>query len=139
MTDKELWRRMENMATSERSLEREMSFMLLLKQAYDKDMNLIMPCVYDSMRPGVARQGYMEVMGKRMLVCCTSKQRAKQAEYNTSWDIAKARDIMNNMFNKDKIAGMVFNPNDEKMVIVLKNVLLSIMPGEKPKPEFYGE
>lgn len=26
MTDKELWRRMENMATSERSLEREMSF-----------------------------------------------------------------------------------------------------------------
>ena len=122
MTDKELWRRMENMATSERSLEREMSFMLLLKQAYDKDMNLIMPCVYDSMRPGVARQGYMEVMGKRMLV-----------------DIAKARDIMNNMFNKDKIAGMVFNPNDEKMVIVLKDVLLSIMPGEKPKPEFYGE
>ena len=47
--------------------------------------------------------------------------------------------IMNNMFNKDKIAGMVFNPNDEKMVIVLKDVLLSIMPGEKPKPEFYGE
>ena len=46
---------------------------------------------------------------------------------------------MNNMFNKDKIAGMVFNPNDEKMVIVLKDVLLSIMPGEKPKPEFYGE
>ena len=43
MTDKELWRRMENMATSERSLEREMSFMLLLKQAYDKDMNVIMP------------------------------------------------------------------------------------------------
>ena len=82
MTDKELWRRMENMATSERSLEREMSFMLLLKQAYDKDMNLIMPCVYDSMRPGVARQGYMEVMGKRMLVCFTSKQRAKQAEGN---------------------------------------------------------
>ena len=112
MTDKELWRRMENMATSERSLEREMSFMLLLKQAYDKDMNLIMPCVYDSMRPGVARQGYMEVMGKRMLVCFTSKQRAKQAEYNTSWDIAKARDIMNNMFNKDKIAGMVFNPRE---------------------------
>ena len=26
MTDKDLWRRMENMATSERSLEREMSF-----------------------------------------------------------------------------------------------------------------
>lgn len=31
MTDKELWRRMENMATSERSLEREMSFMCIFR------------------------------------------------------------------------------------------------------------
>ena len=54
-------------------------------------------------------------------------------------DIAKARDLMNNMFNKEKIAGMVFNPNDEKMIIVMKEVLLPIMPGEKPKPEFYSE
>ena len=69
----------------------------------------------------------------------TSKQRAKQAKYNTTWDIAKARDLMNNMFNKDKIAGMVFNPNDEKMIIVMKEVLIPIMPGEKPKPEFYSE
>ena len=30
-------------------------------------------------------------------------------------------------------------PKNEKMVIVLTDVLLSIMPGEKPKPEFYGE
>ena len=139
MTDKELWRRMENLAISEPSLERDMGFMLLLKQAYDQDMKLIMSCAYDPMRPEMARQGYMEVMGKRMVVCFTSKQRAKQADYNMTWDIAKARDIMNNMFNKDAIAGMVFNPNDEKMVIVLKDLLLPIMPGEKPKPKFYRE
>ena len=139
MTDKELWRRMENLAISEPSLERDMGFMLLLKQAYDQDMKLIMSCAYDPMRPEMARQGYMEVMGKRMMVCFTSKQRAKQADYNMTWDIAKARDIMNNMFNKDAIAGMVFNPNDEKMVIVLKDLLLLIMPGEKPKPKFYRE
>ena len=36
------------------------------------------------------------------------------------WDVAKARDLMNNMFNKEKIMGMVFNPNDENMVIVFK-------------------
>lgn len=139
MTDKELWRRMENLAISEPSLERDMGFMLLLKQAYDQGMKLIMSCAYDPMRPEMARQGYMEVMGKRMMVCFTSKQRAKQADYNMTWDIAKARDIMNNMFNKDAIAGMVFNPNDEKMVIVLKDLLLPIMPGEKPKPKFYRE
>ena len=78
-------------------------------------------------------------MGKRMLVCFTSKQRAKTADYNTVWDVAKARDLMNNMFNKNSMAGMVFNPNDEKMVIIFKDLLLQIMPGEKPKPEFYRE
>lgn len=116
-----------------------MAFMLLLKKAYDKDMKLIMSCAYDPMMPGMARQGFMEVMGKRMMVCFTSRQRAKLAKYNMTWDIAKARDIMNNLFNKEKIMGMVFNSNDEKMVIVLKELLLPIMPGEKPKPEFYRE
>ena len=81
----------------------------------------------------------MEVDGKRMLVCFTSKQRAMTARYNTDWDIAKARDLMNNMFHKESIAGMVFNPNDEKMLIVLKEWILPIIPGEKPKPEFYRE
>ena len=122
MTDKELWRQMEQLASEEQSLERDMAFMLLLKKAYDKDMKLIMSCAYDPMMPGKARQGFMDVMGKRMLVCFTSKQRAKQAKYNMTWDVAKARDIMNNMFNKEKIMGMVFNPNDEKMVIVARNI-----------------
>ena len=48
MTDKELWRQMEELANEKRSLERDMKFMLLLKKAYDKDN--------------------MEVEGKRMLV-----------------------------------------------------------------------
>lgn len=139
MTDKELWRLMDSLATSEQSLERDTTFMLLLKQAYDEDRKLIMACLYDPMRPGLAHQGYMEAMGKRMLVCFTSKKRAKQADYNTTWDIAKARDLMNNMFNKEAIAGMVFNPNDKNMVIILKELLLLLMPGEKPKPEFYRE
>lgn len=30
-----------------------------------------------------------------------------------------------------------FNPNNEKMVIVLKDLFLSLMLGEKPKLEFY--
>ena len=81
----------------------------------------------------------IQYMGKRMLVCFTSKQRARQAKYNMTWDVAKARDLMNNMFNKENIMGIVFNPNDENMVIVLKELLLPIMPGEKPKPEFYRE
>ena len=64
---------------------------------------------------------YMKVEGKRMLVCFTSKQRARTANYNTIWDVGNARDLMNNMFNKETVAGMVFNPNDKKMLVVLKN------------------
>jgi len=55
MTDKELWRQMENIASKEQSLERDTAFMLLLKTAYDKDMKLIMSCVYDKMMPGMVR------------------------------------------------------------------------------------
>lgn len=139
MTDKELWRRMENLSLEEQLLGRDMEFMLLLKTAYDKDMKLIMACQYDPLNPGLARQGFMDVMGKRMLVCYTSKQRAKTARYNMTWDIAKARDLMNNMFHKEKIMGMIFNPSDENMIIILKDLLLPIMPGDKPKPEHYRE
>ena len=53
------------------------------------------------------------------------------------WDMTKVRDIMNNMVNKEKIMSMALNPNDENMVIVLKELLLFIMPGGKLKPEFY--
>lgn len=139
MTDKELWRQMEYIACEEGTLERDMSFMFLLKKAYDKDMKLIMACTYDPLMLGMARQGYMNVYGKRMLVCFTSKRRAKQADYQMDWDIASARDLMNNMFNKESIMGMVFNPNDEKMIIVLKDMLLPIMPEDKPKPRYYRE
>lgn len=113
--------------------------MYLLKKAYDKDMKLIMACVHDPMKPGKAHQGYMEVEGRRMLVCFTSKQRARTANYNMTWDVGNARDLMNNMFNKGSVAGMVFNPNDKRMLIVLKELLLMVMPEEKPKPEFYRE
>lgn len=78
MTDKELWHQMENFSNEEQTLEKEMKFMLLLKKAYDKDMKLIMACIYNPSMPGMTRQSY-------------------------------------------------------------KDLLLQIMPGEKPKPEFYRE
>ncbi|MCD7752538.1 MAG: hypothetical protein LUI10_12540 [Lachnospiraceae bacterium] len=139
MTNQELWKNMEMLAVQEPSLERETSFMQLMKQAYDQNLHLIMASFYDSLHPGMARQGYVEVMEKRMLVCYTSKRRARRIKSNLNWDIAYARDIMNNMFHKDLIAGIVFNPDDENMVIIFKDLLLDIMPGEKPKPQGYRD
>ncbi len=139
VTDEELWKQMKNLANQEKSLEREMRFMLLLKEAYDRDMKLIMACIPDPVMPNMARQGYMAVDGKRFLVCFSRKQRAKTASYNTTWDIGSARELMNNMFNKKSVSGMVFNPNDEKMVIIFKDLLLMLMTGEKSKPRLFQE
>ncbi len=86
VTDKELWRDMETLANEERSFQREMKFMLLLKEAYDKDRDLIMACVYDPEMPGMEGQAYMDVMDKRMIMCFTSEQRAEEADYNVDWD-----------------------------------------------------
>jgi len=123
--------------------EREILFMSLLKDAYDNDLELIVSCTYDThaSTPSrlMAKQGYLEVDGMRFLMCFTSEKRAREAKYNTDWNMMKARDVMNNMFNKKSIWGLVFNPNDEKMVIVLKELLSLIMPGEKPKPEMFRE
>ncbi|MGM9942227.1 MAG: SseB family protein [Bulleidia sp.] len=138
ITDESLWSQMDLLARQEHSIQREMEFMTLLKQAYDLDMNLIICCISDPVA-GIARQGYMEANGKRLLLCYTSKERARKAKYNMGWDEVSARDIMNNMFNKDKIMGLVFNPGDKNMVIVFKDLLMAIMPGDKPKPEFYRE
>lgn len=149
-----LWKEMERLASASRSGgggygdqgsfgEREMLFMNLLKDAYDNDLRLIVSCTYDTQMSTpdrlMAKQSFLEADGMRFLVCFTSEKRAREAKYNADWDIMKARDVMNNMFNKKAIWGLVFNPNDEKMVIVLKNLLSLIMPGEKPKPEMFRE
>ncbi len=46
---------------------------------------------------------------------------------------------MNNLFNKAAIAGLLFNPYCENMMIVPKPMLEILMPVEKEKPEFYQE
>ena len=84
MTDKQLQREMEKLANEQQSLARNLQIMFLLNKAYNDDMRLFMACECDSAIPGMARQAYMDVMGKRMLVCVTSKQRARSAAYKTT-------------------------------------------------------
>lgn len=138
MTDKELWRRMEQESENPDLLEKSMKFMLLLKTAYEKDMKLVIACTNTPGMPGMAQQGYIDVDGKRMLACYTSKSLAQHQSNHMQWNIAKARDVMNNMFNKPVIAGMVFNPGEEeKMVVIFKNLLEPLIPGEKVKPPHF--
>lgn len=106
-----------------------MKFKMLIKIAYEKDMRLVIACTNTPGMPGMAHQGYIDVEGKRMSACYTSKNLAQHQSNHMRWNIAKARDV---------IAGMVFNPRDEgKMVVIFKNLLEPVIPGEKVKlPHF---
>lgn len=127
MTDKSFWSQMEKMTEEPFSVDRETRFALLLKRAYEKNLGLIVSCFFDPFNPGMARQGYMDVEGRRMLVCYTSKARAKAAGYNSSWSVVRVRDSVDNMMSKESIFGMVFNPNDEKMIMVFKPMMEEIL------------
>lgn len=65
---------MENLVASEPSWKRDVFFVFYLRQAYDKNIKLIILHVYVSLRLGMARQGYMEVMGTRMCVLSVNKE-----------------------------------------------------------------
>lgn len=139
MTNKVFWKRLEAATKIEDQMKRMSEFMYWLAEAYDEDLEVLISCFYDERMPGYAKQGYMDVEGKRFLVCYTSKERARAGKFNGNWDIARLRAVMNNMFNKDVIIGMVFNPGDEAMTLVFKEAMELLLPGEKEKPRFFKE
>ena len=62
-----------------------------------------------------------------------------QVRGSDDWAVASIKDILNNFFNKDAAAGLLFNPFCENMMIVPKPLLEILMPGDKEKPPFYRE
>ena len=138
-TDREFWKQLDEISMRPVSAEREFQFALVLRQGYEENRGILISCFYDINHPGLAKQSYIEMGGQRYLVCYTSKKNARQAHQGDDWNIASTKDILNNFFNKDVIAGILFNPGFESMVLVLKPILKMIMPGEKEKPPFYQE
>ena len=118
-------------------MARDMEFMITLKKGYEENCNIMIACFYDHAYPGLAKQCYVEMDGGRYMICYTSKQNAKAFTLGDDWNIASTKDVLNNLFNKDVIAGLLFNPYTEKMVFIPKAFLEMIMPGDKEKPEFY--
>ena len=49
------------------------------------------------------------------------------------------REMLNNLFNKKSIAGLIFNPDDANKVVIPKPLLEMLMPGEKPLPEHFHD
>ena len=139
MTNREFWKRLNDISMQPVSADRELQFATVLKQGYEEDRGILISCFYDRGLPGMAKQSYIEMGGDRYLVCYTSKKNARNARQGEDWNIASTRDILNNFFNKNVIAGLFFNPGHENMILIIKPLLEMIMPGEKEKPPFYRE
>ena len=137
MTTKQFWEKIDKLASQPCSVARDMEFMVMLKQAYEENLGVIIGCFSKPGYPDMVFQSYMEVDGMRFMMCYTSKMHANNEWRGGKWEQVQLRDIMNNMFNKSVIGGLVFNPENENMVIVPKELCQEFMPGEKPLPPFY--
>ena len=136
MTDREFWKKLDEISRQEMSAMRELSFQSLL---YEENRGILIACFFDQKFPGMAKQAYIELDGERYMICYTSKKAAKPVRGSDDWAVASIKDILNNFFNKDVAAGLLFNPYCENMMIVPKPLLEILMPGDKEKPLFYRE
>ncbi len=141
LTNEVLWEKMDRMASKGLPPAENLRFLELVRQAYDQDLGLIIRCMYRAPGHEIANQAYLEVMGQRYLMCYTSKSHAEREwREGGSWDICSARNVLNNMFNKDSIGGLIFNPDDQNSsVLCMKFMLQMIMSGNHPKPPFFHD
>lgn len=141
MRNEELWAKMDELACKNKPTILLMEFMYLIKQAYDMDLGLITRCFFQDSNKTIAKQAYIDVMGERYLMCYTSEEHARREQgKGGSWATLGARDVLNNMFNKDAIGGIVFNTDDlDNMIICPKPILMAIMPGNHPKPDMFED
>lgn len=133
MTDKTFWKEMDNLVENDFHTEQYLAFMDLLKKAYWEDLSIL---AAGNQRSGklldILHQAYLEFNGVKFLVCYTSMEHARRhKENNCTTEPAKdmevatvrLRSVCDNMFNEDSIFGLIFNPEDEKMVVIIKDIL----------------
>ena len=112
-------------------------FAALLIQGYEEDLELIISCIDDPIQDNTAYQSYIDTGYGRLMLCYTSKAHAaKETRHlpdgddgNISTGIAKCRSILDNMFNKSVIIGLVFNSDCQDAFIIPKDIIQIAMLG----------
>ena len=128
--NKVAWKVLENYATGKRDEKNTIVFLLKLLEMYEKDLDILISCNEHPFDSSLVSQAYLkdEEDDKRFMICYTSIQRAKKTAQNTIWRAISCRNVMDNMFSRDVIKGLVFNPFDEsEQIIVTKDRLLAMM------------
>ena len=77
MTDREFWKKLDEISRQEMSAMRELSFQSLLKQGYEENRGILIACFYDRRFPRMAKQACIKLDDGRYMICYTSKKTAK--------------------------------------------------------------
>lgn len=133
MTEKELWKKMDEAIDNPNVMMATMEMAALLKQAYIEKLNLLCQVYYSADVPGMGFQGYLGNENERFLICFTNKEQAKKEKRGGTWDKMRANDVLNNLFQKSSIAGLVFNCADENRIMIVPKELLQEMIPNRTK------
>ena len=129
MNKREFWKKMDAAIDNPNLMMATMEMAVLLKQAYLENLSILAQVFYSAERPGIGFQAYIGRQTERFLICYTSEEQAKKEMRGGDWNELNVKDVINNLFQKAVIVGLVFNCADEdRMFIVPKKLLREMIP-----------
>ena len=148
MTNTRFWKELDQVFDSKvlTSTKQEAKMAEVLKKGYDENLNIL--GVFMEQEPDQVHQMYVNLdeenpltVGNRFMLCYTSDNRAIYDTHaplyppNAMIYELPVREMLNNVFNKRVIGGLVFNRYLNGGIIVRKTVLERYIKGDKPLPE----
>ena len=147
MTTEQYWAKMDQIFDSKSlsSVQKKDELAKVLKTGYDENLDIL--CVCNETEEGQAHQIYVNVdeanplsVGNRYMLCYTGHNRAIHDTHAPLYPKTAlilelpTRDMLNNIFNKRVIGGLIFNRYLSNAIILHKTVLEGYIKGEKPLP-----
>lgn len=132
MTNEQLWDRLEKAVKTKSLLKRAVKMSLLLKHGYEQDLDILVSGSFRDNDPEALYLGYIDNdCGDNFIMCYTGWEhahkewRAGETENvlygSTAFDI---RAVVNDLYDKKSVTGIVFNPEDEDTIFILPKVIL---------------
>ena len=147
MTTEQYWAKMDQIFDSKSlsSVQKKDELAKVLKTGYDENLDIL--CVCNETEEGQAHQIYVNLdednplsVGNRYMLCYTGHNRAIHDTHAPLYPKTAlilelpTRDMLNNIFNKRVIGGLIFNRYLSNAIILHKTVLEGYIKGERPLP-----
>ena len=147
MNTNQYWAKMDRVFDSKSlsSVQKSEELAKVLKTGYEQNLDIL--CVCNETEEGQAHQMYVNLdegnplsVGNRYMLCYTGHSRAIHDTHAPMYPKAalileiSTRDMLNNLFNKRVIGGLIFNRYLSNAIIIHKPVLERYIKGDKPLP-----